>query len=236
MATINPSQSYDVIHTLTFDSTGGNMSIRLYRGGGSAFSGTVYYRAGTSGAWTTLSVSGTTTTFPVTNTTMQVAHDWNKSGDHYMTPSWYQTAKQPTTISISQKAVLSGVIGNYFMYNYAYGCSSLTSLSVPDTSSVTSVGGYFMYNYASGCTSLTQLRLPNTTGYFSTENINWSVPSGRLGILKAYVKTPSAKTAWEALTVSGKTLYTNYIRSTSDVIVLAPIFNPALARRILLVS
>ena len=37
----------------------------------------------------TLSVRPTTTTNNVTNTTMQVAHDWNKSGMNYMTCSFY---------------------------------------------------------------------------------------------------------------------------------------------------
>lgn len=352
MATINPSQDYDIIHTLTFDSTGGNMAIRLFMGSNTATSGTVYYRAGTSGSWTSLSVSGTSTTFPVTDTTMQVAHDWNKSGDDYMTPSWQSSPKQPITISISQKAVLSGSVGAYFMYayaytcssltsldvpdtsnvtsvvgsnfmssyalnctsltslsipdtssltsvvgnnfmyryayncssltslsvpdtsnvtsvgsnfmfmyayncssltsldvpdisgvtsvpsgfmrEYAYGCSSLTSLSIPDTSSVTSVGSNFMYYYAYGCSSLTKLILPNTTSYFSTTNVGWGVPSARLGLLKGYVKTPSAKTAWEALTVSGKTLYTNYIRSTSDIVLDVIPFNSEIFRRRLL--
>src|SRR5690554_2154270 len=103
MATINPSQDYDIIHTLTFSSASGTCRIRLYRGSTSAYSGTVYYRAGTSGSWTPLSVSGTSTTFPVSNTTMQVAHDWNKSGNSYMTPSFQNNANL-LGIAISQKA------------------------------------------------------------------------------------------------------------------------------------
>ena len=99
MATIDPNQDYDIIHTLTFSAASGDCPIRLYRGSSSTTSGTVYYRAGTSGDWTSLSVSGTDTTFPVTDTTMQVAHDWNKSGNDYMTPSFYN-AKTITSISI----------------------------------------------------------------------------------------------------------------------------------------
>jgi len=167
MASINPTQDYDAIHTLTFASASGTCAIRLYRGSWSAYTGTVYYRAGTSGAWTSLSVSGTTTTFNVTSTTMQVAHDWNKSGNNYMTPSFYNQTTNLTDINISQKAVLSGTVGNYFMYNYARGCSSLTSLSVPDTSGLTSVGNYFMYYYAYGCSSLTSLSVPDTSGLTS---------------------------------------------------------------------
>ena len=150
MATINPNQQYDIIHTLTFSAASGTCPIRLYRGSSSAYSGTVYYRAGTSGNWTSLSVSGTTTTFPITSTTMQIAHNWNKSGNDYMTPSFYN-AKTITSIAISQKSSLTGAMGNYFMYCYAYGCSSLKSLAVPDTSSLESVGDFFMAYYAYGC-------------------------------------------------------------------------------------
>jgi len=170
MASINPTQDYDAIHTLTFSSASGTCNIRLYRGSSSAYTGTVYYRAGTSGAWTSLSVSGTSTTFPVTSTTMQVAHDWNKSGKNYMTPSFYNQTTNLTDISISQKAVLSGTVGNYFMYYYAYGCTFLTSLDVPDTSGITSVGTDFMYFYAGNCTSLTSLDVPDTSGFISVGN------------------------------------------------------------------
>ena len=168
MATINPSQDYDIIHTLTYASSGGTAPIRLYRGLLSAFTGTVYYRAGTSGAWTSLSVSGTSTTFPITSTTMQIAHDWNKSGNDYMTPRF--SGGTMTGIAISQRAVLSGVMGNNFMHLYAYSCLSLTTLDVPNTSGLTSVGNYFMHQYAYNCTSLTALDVPNTSGLTSVGN------------------------------------------------------------------
>jgi acyl-coenzyme A thioesterase PaaI-like protein len=159
-------QTFDIIHTLTFAAASGDCPIRLYRGSISATSGTVYYRAGTSGGWTSLSVSGTDTTFPVTSLTMQIAHNWDKSGDNYMTPS-FRGATNITSIAISQKSSLTGAMGTYFMYYYAYGCSSLTSLAVPDTSGLTSVGTYFMYSYASDCSSLTSLAVPDTSGLTS---------------------------------------------------------------------
>ena len=277
MASINPTQDYDAIHTLTFASASGTCNIRLYRGSSSAYTGTVYYRVGTSGAWTSLSVSGTSTTFPVTSTTMQVAHDWNKDGNNYMTPSFLGQSTNLTDISISQKAVLSGTAGTYFMLYYAYGCSSLTSLdvpdtsgltsvgdffmssyaygcsnltslSVPDTSGITSVGNYFMSSYVQGCSSLTSLSVPDTSGltsvgnsfvsdyaygcssltslilpavgWFATHDINWSVPSGRLGYLKGYASNVTDRDNWRALTTSTSpnTLYINYIRSADDVI------------------
>ena len=306
MASINPTQDYDAIHTLTFASASGTCRIRLYRGSYDAYTGTVYYRAGTSGAWTSLSVSGTSTTFPVTSTTMQVAHDWNKDGNNYMTPSFYGQSTNLVGISISQKAVLSGTVGDYFMRSYAQDCSSLTSLSVPDTSGLTSVGDGFMRSYAQGCSSLTSLSVPDTsglesvgssfvrsyaqdcssltslsvpdtsgltsvgdfsmysyaqgctnltslsvpdtsglesvganfmvsyardcssltslilpdsTGWFGSYNVSWSVPSGRLGYLYGYTPNSLSQTAWQGLTTSGKTLYTNYIRAEDHVLI-----------------
>jgi hypothetical protein len=210
VATIDPNQQYDIIHTLTFAEASGDCPIRLYRGSSTATSGTVYYRAGTSGSWTSLSVSGSSTTFPVTSTTMQIAHNWNKSGNNYMTPS-FRGATNITNIAISQKSSLTGTMGDNFMHTYAYGCSSLTSLDVPDTSGLTSVGDNFMRSYAEGCSSLTELVLP-AVGWFKDNNVNWSVPAGRLGVLKGRVLDSSDLSSWQALTAEGKTLYTNYIR------------------------
>jgi len=68
-----------------------------------------------------------------------------------------------------------------------------------------------MQYYARGCSSLTELVLP-AVGWFEDNNVNWSVPSGRLGVLKGRVLDSSDLSDWKALTVSGKTLYTNYIR------------------------
>jgi hypothetical protein len=170
MATINASQDYDIIQTLTFAEASGTCKIRLYRGSNSAYTGTVKVRAGTSGAWSNLSVSGTATTFNVTNTTMQIAHDWNKNGNNYMTCSFYGQSTNLTGIAISQKAILSGAIGNNFMYYYAYGCTGLTSLSVPDTSNITSVVNSFMQYYANGCSNLTSLDVPDTSNVTSVGN------------------------------------------------------------------
>ena len=186
MATIDSTQDYDLINTLTFSETGGTCPIRLYRGGSPTYSGTVYYREGTSGGWTSLSVSGTTT-FPVTSKTMQVASDWNKDGNNYMTPSFFG-GTTITGIAMSQKAALSGTIGNYFMHNYAHSCSSLTSLSIPATSSVTTIGIQFMYTYAYGCTSLTTLSTPDTSSvttignYFMSDYVSGCSSLTTLGI------------------------------------------------------
>lgn len=122
-----------------------------------------------------------------------------------------------TSLSVPDTSGLTSV-GNYFMYRYAYGCSNLTSLSVPNTSGLTTVGSYFMRYYAQGCSSLTSLILPDSTGWFGSHDVDWSVPSGRLGYLYGYAPNPTSQTAWQGLTVSGKTLYTNYIRSVDNVI------------------
>jgi len=124
-----------------------------------------------------------------------------------------------TSLSVPDTSGLTSV-GDYFMYYYAYGCSSLTSLSIPDTSKLGSVGNSFMTYYAYGCTSLTSLILPSATGWFESHNISWGVPSTRLNYLYGYAPSATSQTAWQALTASGKTLYLNYIQSTSYVKVI----------------
>lgn len=239
MATINPTQDYDIIHTLKFASGSGVCNIRLYRGSGTAYSGTVYYRAGTSGSWTSLAVSGDSTTFPVSSTTMQIAHNWNKSGNNYMTPAFMNQFSNLKEISISQKAVLSGAIGDNFMRYYAYQSTSLEVLDVPDTSNVTSVGNYFLNSYAWNSMYLTTVGIPDTSslmqansffmgsyatstrlsllilpraGWFKQYSYNWGIDSSVLGKLRGYTPDPANLEEWKALTASGKTLHTNYIR------------------------
>ena len=85
---------------------------------------------------------------------------------------------------------------------------------------ITSVGDYFMYYYAYGCSSLNSLILPSATGWFESHNISWGVPSTRLNYLYGYAPSATSQTAWQALTASGKTLYLNYIQSTSYVKVI----------------
>jgi len=136
-------------------------------------------------------------------------------GDSFMR-NYASNCSLLTSLSVPDTSGLTSV-GSYFMYNYARDCSSLTSLSVPDTSGLTTVGDSFMRNYAYYCSSLTSLLLPSKTGWFASHNINWYVPSARLGYLKGYAPNSTAQTAWQALTVSGKTLYINYIQSEDDV-------------------
>jgi hypothetical protein len=122
-----------------------------------------------------------------------------------------------TSLSVPDTSGLTSV-GNSFMSAYAGNCSGLTSLSVPDTSGLASVGNGFMAYYAGNCSGLTSLILPDSTGRFGSYNVNWSVPSGRLGYLYGYTPNSTSQTAWRALTVTGKTLYTNYIRAEDHVL------------------
>lgn len=73
-----------------------------------------------------------------------------------------------------------------------------------------------MSYYADGCSSLTSLILKGDTGWFSSHNISWSVPSSRLNYLYAYCDS-AYLTNWQGLTATDKTLYLNYIRSSSYV-------------------
>ena len=137
-------------------------------------------------------------------------------GTYFMT-SYAQGCTNLTSLSVPDTSGLTSV-GTFFMYSYADGCSNLTSLSIPDTSELTSVGNYFMQSYAQACSGLTSLILPDSTGWFGSHDVNWSVPSGRLGYLYGYTPDSTSQTAWRALTVSGKTLYTNYIRAEDHVL------------------
>jgi hypothetical protein len=200
------------------------------------------WRAGTSGDWNatdcTLTASnvyqfrtplsgmdsGTTAILP--NIKASVVVDWDATataittgGDYFMRNYAYNCSSL-TSLSVPDTSGLTSV-GKFFMSSYAYGCTSLTSLSVPDTSGLATGGAYFMYSYAYNCTSLTSLLLPSTTGWFASNDVSWSVPSARLGSLKGYAPNSTAQTAWQALTVSGKTLYINYIQSEDDVEVTA---------------
>ena len=97
------------------------------------------WREGTSGEWKSTSCtleagktyqfrtpnsgSGSGTTAVLPNIKASVAVGWDTSGN---------------TITS---------VGTYFLSYYAYGCNKLTSLSVPDTSGLTTVGVYFMDSY-----------------------------------------------------------------------------------------
>ena len=73
-----------------------------------------------------------------------------------------------------------------------------------------------MRYYAYGCSSLVRLNLQGDVGWFDDNNISWGVPSGRLNYLYAYCDVAYLNN-WRALTATDKTLYLNYIRSSSYV-------------------
>ena len=152
----------------------------------------------------------------LTNLSVPDTSGFTSVGDNFMR-SYAEGCSSLTSLSAPNTSGFTSV-GSYFMAYYAYGCSSLASLSVPDTSGFTSVGDNFMRYYAYNCTSLTSLILPDSTGWFGSHNVDWSVPSGRLDSLYGYTPDSTSQTAWRALTVSGKTLYTNYIRAEDHVL------------------
>jgi hypothetical protein len=134
---------------------------------------------------------------------------------NYFTDSYAYGCSSLTSLSVPDTSGLT-TVGNYFMSSYARSCSSLTSLSVPDTSRLTTVGSSFMSYYANGCSGLTSLILKGDTGWFSSHNISWSVPSSRLNYLYAYCES-AYWLNWKGLTATDKTLYINYVQSTSYV-------------------
>ena len=199
------------------------------------------WREGTSGAWssanctltagkvyqfrTPLSGMDSSKTGILPNIKADVVVDWDTTatkistvGDHFM--AYYASyCSNLTTLGTPDISGLTSV-GTYFMVYYAGNCSNLTTLGIPDTSGLTgSVGTFLMAYYATSCNVLTALILPSATGYFAGNNINWGVPSGRNGYLYGYAPNATAQTAWQALTVSGKTLYTNYIQSAAYVLI-----------------
>ena len=226
------AQAYDaVIATITVASDASQVVKAMVK--------STTWREGTSGTWlatnctltagntyqfrTPLSGmdSGTTAILPNIKASVTVAWDTTATpistvGDYFMR-YYAQNCSNLTSLSVPDTSGLTSV-GTFFMVSYAQDCSSLTSLSVPDTSGLTSIGDDFMYAYAYGCSNLTSLILPDSTGWFGSHNVGWSVPSGRLGYLYGYTPNSTSQTAWRALTVSGKTLYTNYIRAEDHVL------------------
>jgi hypothetical protein len=199
------------------------------------------WREGTSGTWLTtnctleagkvyqfrtpLSGMGSSATAVLPNIKASVVVGWDTTATAISTVGDYfmqyyaYGCTALTSLSVPDTSGLTSV-GASFMRAYAQNCSSLTSLSVPDTSGLTSVGNYFMSYYARSCTALTSLILPSATGWFASNNVSWSVPSSRLGYLYGYTPDATSQTAWQALTASGKTLYLNYIRDYDHVKVI----------------
>ena len=198
------TQAYDaVIATITVANDATSVTKNMVK--------STEWREGTSGAW--LSTGCTLTAGNVYQFRTPL------SGMSTATTAILPNIKAAVTVDWDTSATPITTVGDDFMYYYANGCSGLTSLGVPDTSGLTSVGSGFMSNYAGSCIALASLILPPTTGWFANNNVGWNVPAGRLGILQAHVPDAASKAAWDLLTVSGKTLYTNYIQSPDNVII-----------------
>lgn len=163
MATIDPSQTYDMVYTLKCNYTGGNIRVEGRRNGSSA-AGTFYYRYGTTGSWTSVNTIPTGGNYikyvPVNTTEIQIAINLiASSGHYYMIRLSDQLQSIIDEVSISQKAIISGSVGNNFLESFI-SSNSVKKVDIPNVSGVTSAGGLFMYSYASGCSALTNLDSP----------------------------------------------------------------------------
>jgi len=178
------TQAYDaIIATITTASDATSVTKTMVK--------STEWREGTSGDWyttdctltankvyqfrTPLSGMGSGTTAILPNIKAAVTVDWDTTATPITAVSTYfmyyyaYNCSALTSLSVPDTSGLTSVDSN-FMYYYAYGCSSLTSLSVPDTSGLTSVGNYFMASYARGCSSLTSLSVPDTSGLTSVDS------------------------------------------------------------------
>jgi len=175
------TQAYDaIIATITTASDATSVTKSMVK--------STQWREGTSGTWlstdctltagkvyqfrTPLSGMGSSSTAILPNIKASVVVGWDTTATAITTVGDYfmayyaQSCSSLTSLSVPDTSGLTSV-GNYFMSVYASNCTSLTSLSVPDTSGLTSVGNYFMYGYAQSCSSLTSLSVPDTSGLTS---------------------------------------------------------------------
>jgi len=66
-------------------------------------------------------------------------------------------------VAVEMTPGVTGVDANFLSY-YAYGCTALISLGMPDTSGITEIGNSFMSSYARDCTALISLGVPDLSG------------------------------------------------------------------------
>ena len=109
-------------------------------------------------------------------------------------------------------------VTNSFLGSYAKNCSNLISLGIPYLPKLEDASSAIMEDYAENCNSLKVLKLPSEPSYFKDNNVNWNIPSNRLGTLIGETYYSANVEAWQELTISGKTLYTNYIRSADFIV------------------
>lgn len=173
VASIDPDQDYDIIYTLELKEGTEEVKVILRRGSSNPVRDTVYYREGTSGDWSQQAVGFTGTIITgLSATTIQVGHSWNKSGNNYTTAA-FSSQETSLSIEIAQRASLSGIVGDSFMYQFAYFCSSLRSLDTPSISGITEVGHAFLREYARNCSSLTYLTWDSSPSLGLIGNTAW---------------------------------------------------------------
>ena len=103
------------------------------------------WREGTSGSWLTTDC----TLNPSTTYQFRTPLSGMDSTPIAILPN----IKASVTVDWDTTATPISTLGDFFMMGYAFGCSNLTSLSVPDTSGITSVGDFFMMGYAYDCST-----------------------------------------------------------------------------------
>jgi hypothetical protein len=152
---------YDFITTCNWTATG-IYTLRAYRGSFTDVVTThyasIFYRKKGTSTWTPLNSSGQM----VVDSTgeWEVANNWNKSGNDCLTHSYLGiTAIDSCTDVYFNEATLGTTIGNYFLYQCWYNCTSLSSMpagfNLP--TGITSVGDSFLQSCWYGCTSLTSM-------------------------------------------------------------------------------
>ena len=148
-------RDHDFITTCNWTSTG-TFTLSAYRGylNNVVKSYTLYYRKKGTSTW-----SSTTNGQIVISSTgeWEVANDWNKSGNDVLTHSYFGiTAINQVTDVYFNESTLGTTIGNYFLNNCWYDCSSLTSMPVGFNlpSGITSVGDRFLAYCWYNCTNL----------------------------------------------------------------------------------
>ncbi|NCD00304.1 MAG: hypothetical protein EOL95_11475 [Bacteroidia bacterium] len=168
----------DFITTCNWTSTG-TFTLRAYRGSltNVVSSYTLYYRKKGDTTW----IETTNGQVNITSTgEWEIANDWNKSGNDVLTHSYYGiTAINQVTDVYFNESTLGTTIGNNFLENCWYNCSSLTSMPVGFNlpSGITSVGNNFLASCWIGCSSLTSMP------------VGFNLPSGIISVGNNFLYT-----------------------------------------------
>ena len=201
---------YDFITTCNWTSTG-TFTLRAYLGSGTnvvtTYYASIFYRKKGDVSWIPLNSSGQM----VVDSTgeWEVANDWNKSGNHCLTHSYYEiTAINSCTDIYINETTLGATVGDYFLAYCWRSCTSLTSMpagfNLP--SGLTTVGSNFLAYCWYDCTSLT------SDGY--TENITFEFNASNVFAGTCPI-TPDSVTASKESPVN--VAVHRYVEPTSDI-------------------